>query len=141
MAGCHQRGINNVSFSPQGNMLVSTEIKLNFPGSNDSTCSLAVYYQLSVGMDDSNTHNLWTDAGGGWSRASLTASEKGEQSQVLFTKWAHEKSGHDFQFVSGTEKTVQFWKFEGGKLSKKSGRLGSFKAVSLLMEVEHRNES
>jgi hypothetical protein len=35
-----------------------------------------------VGMDDKNTHTLWKDAGGGWSRTSQQASEPGDQNQV-----------------------------------------------------------
>jgi WD40 repeat protein len=58
MDGCHQRGVNSVAFSPDGTRL------------------------LSVGMDDKNTHILWKDAGGGWSKATQLATEGGDQNQV-----------------------------------------------------------
>jgi hypothetical protein len=58
MDGCHQRGVPSLAFSPDGSQL------------------------LSIGLDDSNTHSLWSDMGGGWSRAQPTSTEKGDKSPV-----------------------------------------------------------
>ena len=63
MDGCHQRAVCSLSFNPEGNQLVS------------------------VGQDDSNTHILWEDQGGGWSKAQQVATSKGDKapvSSVLF---------------------------------------------------------
>jgi WD40 repeat protein len=58
---CHQRAVTSVAFNPEGNQL------------------------LSVGQDDSNTHILWEDKGGGWSKAMQVASAKGDKSPVRYS--------------------------------------------------------
>ena len=58
MDGCHQRAVTSLAFSPEGNQLVS------------------------VGQDDSNTHILWEDQGGGWSKAIQLATSKGDKAPV-----------------------------------------------------------
>lgn len=58
MDGCHQRAVTSLAFNPEGNQLVS------------------------VGQDDSNTHILWEDQGGGWSKAIQLATSKGDKAPV-----------------------------------------------------------
>jgi hypothetical protein len=58
MDGCHQRAVTSLAFNPEGTQLVS------------------------VGQDDSNTHTLWADLGGGWSRVQQVASAKGDKAPV-----------------------------------------------------------
>ncbi len=58
MDRCHQRAVCSLSFSPEGNQLIS------------------------VGQDDSNTHILWEDQGGGWSKAQQVATSKGDKAPV-----------------------------------------------------------
>lgn len=61
MDGCHQRAVCSLAFSPDGSQLVS------------------------VGQDDSNTHILWEDKGGGWSKAQQVATAKGDKAPVIFS--------------------------------------------------------
>ena len=58
MDRCHQRAVCSLAFSPDGSQLVS------------------------VGQDDSNTHILWEDQGGGWSKAQQVATSKGDRAPV-----------------------------------------------------------
>jgi hypothetical protein len=58
MDGCHQRAVTSLAFSPDGTQL------------------------LSVGQDDNNTHTLWEDKGGGWSKAVQLATCKGDKAPV-----------------------------------------------------------
>lgn len=58
MDGCHQRAVTSLAFNTEGNQL------------------------LSVGKDDNNTHTLWCDAGGGWSRFQQLATSRGDRSPV-----------------------------------------------------------
>lgn len=110
MDQCHQRGVISLSFGPD-----SAEL-------------------MSVGGDDKNTHILWRDAGGSWSRAQQTAVAVGDQNTVQFARWLSkdaQKDG-DVQFVSGGNAAINFWKLEGATLTKKTGRFGSKKQVPLL---------
>eukprot|EP01038_Epipyxis_sp_PR26KG_P010144 gene10144-13646_t len=101
---CHQRGVSSLAFSPGEDML------------------------LSVGMDDNNTHILWKDTGGGWSRIAQLASSKGDKAPVLFSKWVSPNnimvSSSEYHFVTGGSAGINFWKLEGATLTKKAGRFG-----------------
>jgi WD40 repeat protein len=106
MEACHQRGVSNLSFSPDGTKL------------------------LSVGQDDKNTHILFSDAGGNWSR---TTTQKGDQNMVIYTRWANPgNSSAEYSFVSGGGQSIFFWKIEGGTLSRKQGKFGKFKGAPIL---------
>ncbi len=61
MEGCHQRGVLSLSFNDAGNQLIS------------------------IGMDDSFTHILWSDLGGSWSRVQQLSNAKGDKQPVSFT--------------------------------------------------------
>lgn len=60
MDGCHQRAVTSLAFSPDGTQL------------------------LSVGQDDSNTHILWEDKGGSWSKALQLATCKADKAPVSY---------------------------------------------------------
>lgn len=113
MDGCHQRAVTALAFSPDSTQL------------------------LSVGQDDSNTHIIWRDMGGGWSRVQKLAESKGNKAPVLFSRWVHlsnpKAQAAEFHFLSGGSAGVNFWKLEGSSLSKKQGKFGSkYKATPLL---------
>ena len=111
MDACHQRGVVSLAFSPEGGEL------------------------LSVGQDDKNTHILWKDAGGSWSRVQKTAESPSDQNAVLFSRWISKDLQKIFdgqQFVSGGAQAINFWKLEGATLLKKCGRFGKKKQVPLL---------
>ena len=87
-------------------------------------------------MDDKNTHTLWRDAGGGWSRPAQAASEKGEPNQVFFSQWLNPNNpeGKDCHFLTGGN-SLQFWKLDGANLSKKNGRFGAkYKQVCMRLD-------
>lgn len=90
---------------------------------------------ITIGQDDNNTHIIWTDAGGNWSRVQKTAEEKGDKGDVTFLKWVHDKNKMvftgEYQFISGGGDKVNFWKLQGSKLSKKAGRFGKYKQSAL----------
>jgi len=103
LEGCHQRAVALLAFSWQGDLL------------------------LSVGQDDQHTHNIWSDAGGGWSRVSLLASQKGDKAAPFFVRWVNPSNAlyaGEYQLLSGGPAGVNFWKIEGSALSKKPGRFG-----------------
>ena len=77
---------------------------------------------ISVGQDDKNTHILFSDAGGNWSRSTTLATEKGDQNAIAYTRWASSKNDHaEYQFVTGGGQSIFFWKIEGGSLTRKQG--------------------
>ena len=111
MDACHQRGVTSLAFSPEGSEL------------------------MSVGADDKNTHILWKDAGGSWSRVQKTAEAPSDQNAVLFSRWISKDLQKIFdgqQFVSGGAQAINFWKLEGSALSKKCGKFGKKKQCPLL---------
>jgi microtubule-associated protein-like 6 len=61
MESCHQRGVLSLAFNDTGSQLIS------------------------VGMDDSFTHILWSDLGGSWSRVQQLSSAKGDKTPVSET--------------------------------------------------------
>eukprot|EP00595_Chromulina_sp_UTEXLB2642_P001802 CAMPEP_0196761886 /NCGR_PEP_ID=MMETSP1095-20130614/1198_1 /TAXON_ID=96789 ORGANISM="Chromulina nebulosa, Strain UTEXLB2642" /NCGR_SAMPLE_ID=MMETSP1095 /ASSEMBLY_ACC=CAM_ASM_000446 /LENGTH=2526 /DNA_ID=CAMNT_0042111955 /DNA_START=12 /DNA_END=7592 /DNA_ORIENTATION=- len=113
MDGCHQRGVAVVCF-------------------NDDDSQL-----LSIGLDDTNTHILWSDSQGNWSRADKVAEEKGDKGTVLFSRFIHSKNTlrqkGDSLFVSGGSGSINFWRLEGAKLSKKQGKWGKAKSPSAVL--------
>lgn len=109
MDRCHQRGVYSVAFNPDGDELVS------------------------VGQDNKNTHKLWADLGGNWSRVQLTATATSDQSTIYFTHWLHKNHTLDCKLVSGGAKSINFWRLEGATLVKKQGRFGrKYKKAPLL---------
>lgn len=60
MDSCHQRAVISLSFSHDNTQL------------------------LSVGQDDSNTHILWSDVGGGWSRVQKISTSPGDKAPVSY---------------------------------------------------------
>lgn len=112
MDGCHQRGVLALAFSPASDKL------------------------LTVGQDDKNTHVLFSDLGGNWSRVQPTVTEKGDQNQIAFIRWVHVDSkmvkDAEYHVVSGGASAINFWKLEGATMSKKQGRFGKKKQVPLL---------
>jgi microtubule-associated protein-like 6 len=105
MDSCHQRGVVSLSFCPEGNQL------------------------LSVGLDDNNTHCLWTDIGGGWSRVEKSAENKSGTQPILFSKWVNPSNpmvtDGQYELLTGGAKSLYFWKIEGATIKSKSGRFGS----------------
>lgn len=90
MDGCHQRAVCSLAFSPDGTQLVS------------------------VGQDDSNTHILWEDQGGGWSKAQQVATSKGDKAPVSlhmfvipFT-FAHINILSRFCFLDGSTRAIRW---------------------------------
>lgn len=109
MDKCHQRGVYSLAFNPDGDELVS------------------------VGQDNKNTHKLWADLGGNWSRVQLTATATSDQSTIYFTHWLHKDHSLDCKLVSGGAKSINFWRLEGATLVKKQGRFGrKYKKAPLL---------
>lgn len=120
MDACHQRGVAALAFSPEGNELIS------------------------VGQDDKNTHILWKDAGGSWSRVQKTAEAPSDQNAVLFLRWLSSDAQRDsdgIAFVSGGAQAINFWKLEGATLVKKTGRFGSKKQAPLLCAANIQNKT
>lgn len=105
MDSCHQRGVVSLSFNPEGNQL------------------------LSVGLDDNNTHCLWNDIGGGWSRVEKCAENKSGTQAILFSKWVNPANpmvaDGQYELLTGGAKSLYFWKIEGATIKAKSGRFGS----------------
>lgn len=113
IVGCHQRAVTSLAFSPNSDQL------------------------LSVGQDDVNTHTLYSDVGGNWSRVTKAGTSKGDKTPVMFNKWLaleHPKVRDDeYEVVTGGGANINFWKIEGGNMSKKSGKFGrKYKQVPLL---------
>jgi WD40 repeat protein len=63
-----------------------------------------------------------------------TATEKGDRSPILFSRWVHPNNKNtqsEYQLLSGGQ-TLNFWKIDGSRLSSKQGRFGrSFKQVPI----------
>jgi microtubule-associated protein-like 6 len=109
MDRCHQRGVYSLAFNRDGTELVS------------------------VGQDNKNTHKLWCDLGGNWSRVQVTATATSDQSTIYFTHWLHPENTLDCKLISGGSKSMNFWKLEGATLVKKQGRFGrKYKRAPLL---------
>jgi WD40 repeat protein len=127
MLSCHARGVISLSFNPQGDKL------------------------LSIGLDNSYQHTVWSDTGGTWSRVQQLVSEKSDQKTHLYSRWTPAPYDNvqltatqpEYQFVSGGATSIHFWKIEGSSLSKKESRTGKYKqkpllcAASLLMKDDH----
>jgi microtubule-associated protein-like 6 len=60
LENCHQRGVTSLAFNHDGDKL------------------------LSIGLDDNNSHVLWSDAGGGWSRVIQVSTVKCDKNTVFF---------------------------------------------------------
>lgn len=58
---CHDRGVSTLSFSANGTFLIS------------------------VGQDNNNTHTLWEDKGGQWSKVAKLCSVSSDKSPVIIT--------------------------------------------------------
>ena len=63
---------------------------------------------MSVGQDNDQTHCLWKDVGGSWSRVEMIARAKCDQNIILFSLWLEGKSDK-YKFVSGGGRSIQFW--------------------------------
>eukprot|EP00981_Chlorochromonas_danica_P009096 scaffold2486_cov169-Ochromonas_danica.AAC.15 len=102
MEGCHQRGVQALSFNYDATKLVS------------------------VGMDDSFTHIVWADIGGNWSKVQQIAAAKGDKQPALFLRWVYPDHASvtkgELSFISGGSKFVSLWKVEGSSLTKKQAR-------------------
>ena len=65
---------------------------------------------IVIGQDDNNTHTLWTDMGGGWSRVQQVATSSGDKSPILFSHWVHHEhlmvKNNEYHFVSGGLKGI-----------------------------------
>ena len=109
MDKCHQRGVYSLAFNRGGTELVS------------------------VGQDNKNTHKLWRDLGGNWSRVQCTATATSDQSVLYFSRWLHPENPSGCQIVTGGAKSINFWRLEGATLVKKQGRFGrKYKQAPLL---------
>ena len=110
MDSCHQRAVVSLAFSPEGTDL------------------------MSVGQDDNNTHILWTDKGGSWSRVQQVATAPSDKNAVLFGRFLRPNAQKDWDvlFASGGAQAINFWKLEGATLVKKTGRFGKAKQAPLL---------
>ena len=104
LPACHQNAIVALSFSQ-----------------DDSGSSS---WLASVGLDKSNSHAVWKDVGGHWSKVSKVATGQGDADQALFVNWIPE--GHEFRLVSGGVNHIKFWTINGPTLRGRKGLFGSF---------------
>jgi WD40 repeat protein len=105
---CHDRAVVSLAFSPDGTKLVT------------------------VGQDNSYTHTVWQDAGGGWSRVTQVASLKSDGKPVLFSRWISTAAGSENHFITGGGSSINFWKIEGAQLTRKPGKFNKQKQSPIL---------
>jgi len=75
-------------------------------------------YLASVGDDDQQTVTVWD-----WKKGKKIISEKGDTNKIYEIQWSHVKED---EFVTVGKRHVYFWTFDGKKVKKTRGKLGSF---------------